>query len=125
VRTRAVIFQQPDFILHYPAPQAGSQLDLPSFHAFAKQHRYPRPSKLVGTLAKLDRPCPQASQDLVKVYQSEAQTLARMLLEAIRNSPILSTRTVWRFSRTFFALLKFENRKKFENLPSYCKVILF
>lgn len=72
------------FILHYPTPQAASQLDLSSFRAFAKQHRYPRPSKLAGILAKLDRPYPQAPQDLGEIYQSETQALARMLLEAIR-----------------------------------------
>jgi transposase len=72
------------FILHYPTPQAASQLDLPSFRSFAKQHRYPRPSKLAAILAKLDHPYPQAHQDLVEVYQFEAQELAHMLLQTIR-----------------------------------------
>jgi transposase len=72
------------FVLHYPTPQTANQLDLPSFRSFAKQHRYPRPNKLAGILAKLDRPYPQAPQDLVRIYQSEAQELARMLLEIIR-----------------------------------------
>lgn len=73
------------FIIAYPTPQAAAQLTFSQFETFALEHGYPRHrQRLPSRFARLQYPYPQASPETVQVYQIEAQTLARILLELVQ-----------------------------------------
>jgi transposase len=71
----------PEFILAYPTPQAAKALTLPEFEAFARQHRYANPDLLPKCFARLQAVYPQASPEIMLIYQQGAVQLAHLLLE--------------------------------------------
>jgi transposase len=72
------------FISTFPTPETTNGLDLETFRTFARQHAYTRPEKLPATLAKLHQAHPIASGEVIESYQSQAQSLASLLLPMIR-----------------------------------------
>ncbi len=71
------------FLQAYPTPQAAA-LTLADFQAFARQHRYPHPMRLVRCYARLQTPQPQAAPEIVAIYQGEVCVMARLLLQIVR-----------------------------------------
>jgi len=72
------------FICRYPTPQAAAALTYEEFRAFAREHRYSRPRKLPGCFAKIQSLQLRAAPEVTAVYQEEAVTLAKLLLEMIQ-----------------------------------------
>lgn len=72
------------FLKEHPTPQNAAALTFDQFQAFACQHRYPRPSNLHRSFARLNAPQPQASPDTVLVYQSEVLLVADLLLAIVQ-----------------------------------------
>ncbi len=75
----------PAFISAYPTPQAAQALSWTDFAAFAHQHRYPNLQRLPACFARLQADYPQASPEVVKMYQAEAGMLAELLLQVSRD----------------------------------------
>lgn len=73
-----------EFIRAYPTPQAADDLGWEEFQAFAAEHRYPRPKKLLGCFNRLQEPQPEAAPGTVQAYQDEAELLATLLLKTMR-----------------------------------------
>jgi transposase len=69
------------FICAYGSPEKAQKLTFEDFRLFARQHRYPNPALLPAAFARLQAPQPVASATIVMVYEDEAHTLARLLLE--------------------------------------------
>jgi transposase len=80
VRTKVALA----FIRTYPTPQAAAALSFAEFEAFAKAHRYPRPSQLRRNYLRLQEPYPEPMPGTVSVFQAEAVQLAGLLLEELR-----------------------------------------
>jgi transposase len=80
IRTRIAL----QFICSYPSPQIAAALTFPEFAAFARKHRYPRPSRLPTCFARLQGKHAPVSAETAQVYQDEAVLLATTLLERIR-----------------------------------------
>jgi transposase len=74
-----------EFICAFPTPQAAAQLTFEQFKAFAKSHHHSRPSRLPACFARLKKPQPEAKQQTVLAFQSEAVRLARLALQAVRD----------------------------------------
>jgi hypothetical protein len=74
-----------EFICAFPTPQTAAELTFEQFKAFARSYHYPRPSKLPACYARLQKPQPQASQQTVLAFQSEAVRLAQLSLHAVRD----------------------------------------
>lgn len=72
------------FIRTFPTPETTKDLNLETFQTFARQHAYTRPEKLPATLAKLHQAHPIASAETVETFQSQAQSLATLLVPMIR-----------------------------------------
>jgi transposase len=71
------------FIRSFPTPKAAAALSFDAFQAFARQHRYSQPRKLLAAFARLQTPQPCADPDIVYIYQQEALLLATLLLQAV------------------------------------------
>lgn len=69
----------------FPTPQAAAQLTFEQFKDFARSHHYPQPSKLPACFARLQKPQPEARQQTVLAFQSEAVRLARLALQAVQD----------------------------------------
>jgi transposase len=74
-----------EFICAFPTPQAAAQLTFEQFQAFARSHHHSALSKLPACFARLQKPQPQARQQTVLAFQSEAVRLARLSLQAVRD----------------------------------------
>lgn len=74
-----------EFICAFSTPQAAAQLTFEQFKDFAKSHHYPQPSKLPACFARLQKPQPEARQQTVLAFQSEADRLARLSLQAVQD----------------------------------------
>jgi hypothetical protein len=74
-----------EFICAFPTPQAAAELTFEQFKAFAKSHHHPQPSKLAACFARLQKPQPEARQQTVLAFQSEAVRLARLSLQAVQD----------------------------------------
>jgi transposase len=74
-----------EFICAFSTPQAAAQLTFEQFKSFAKSHHYPQPSKLLACFARLQKPHPEARQQTVLSYQSEAVRLARLALQVVQD----------------------------------------
>jgi len=74
-----------EFICAFPTPEAAAELTFEQFKAFAQVHRYRRPAKLAGCFARLKKSQPEAKQQTVLAYQSEAVRLARLALQAVQD----------------------------------------
>jgi transposase len=74
-----------EFICAYPTPEAATGLTIEQFKSFAKLHHYPRPSKLSACYARLQKPQPDAKQQTVLAYQSEAVRLAHLALQVVQD----------------------------------------
>lgn len=72
------------FICAYPTPAQAQALSFEAFRSFAKQHRYPNPSKLPERYARLQKPQPQAAQETVQAFQGEAVRLAKLALHLVQ-----------------------------------------
>jgi transposase len=73
-----------ELICTFPTPQAAAKLTFEQFKAFASFHHYPRPSKLPACFARLQKPQPEARQQTVLAFQSEAVRMARLSLQAVQ-----------------------------------------
>ncbi|MBE3141037.1 MAG: transposase [Thermoplasmata archaeon] len=74
-----------EFICAFPTPQAAAQLTFEQFKVFARSHHYPQPSKLPACFARLQKPQPEARQQTVLAFQSEAVRLARLSFHAVQD----------------------------------------
>jgi transposase len=74
-----------EFICAFPTPQAAAQLTFEQFKAFARSHHHSAPSKLPACFARLQKPQPEARQQTVLAFQSEAVRLARLSLQAVQD----------------------------------------
>lgn len=72
------------FIRAYPSPAAARQLTLAEFETFAKSHGYYRQQRyLKDRFARLQQAHLNPSLETVQVYQTEAATLAQLLLHTL------------------------------------------
>ncbi len=74
-----------EFICAFPTPQAAEKLTFEQFKAFARSHHHSAASKLPACYARLQKPQPQARQQTVLAFQSEAVRLARLSLQAVQD----------------------------------------
>ena len=74
----------PEFLLAYPDPYTAKELSFNEFKSFAIKHDYPNPKNLFACFQRLQDNPPLASQDVVVLYQSQAQQLAQLLLNTTR-----------------------------------------
>ena len=72
------------FIIAYPTPKHTEQLTYEAFLRFVKQHRYPNPKKLPACFARLKKPQPWADQATVLAFEEEAERLAKLALQLVR-----------------------------------------
>jgi hypothetical protein len=70
-----------EFIQAYPTPEAAARLSWADFVDFAHQQAYSHPKKLPGCFTRLHGDYPQASPEIVLVYQDEAVQLASLQLQ--------------------------------------------
>jgi transposase len=74
-----------EFICAFPTPQAAAGLTFEQFKAFARSHHHSAPSKWPACYARLQKPQPEAGQETVLTFQSEAVRLAHLSLQAVQD----------------------------------------
>lgn len=72
------------FIQTYNTPCVAAELSYAQFEAFARQHRYPNPSKLPECFARLQQEHPLACPEIVLAYADEATLLSHLLLDTVQ-----------------------------------------
>jgi hypothetical protein len=84
-----------EFICAFPTPQAAAELTFEQFKAFARSHHHSAPSKLPACFARLQKPQPEALQQTVLAFQSEAVRLARLSLQAVQDKAATIREPCW------------------------------
>ncbi len=74
-----------EFIRNFPTPQMSQQMTYAEFKSFAKQHHYPKPSKLPACFARLQQPQPPALPAIIATYSPEAVRLAELCLPMVKS----------------------------------------
>jgi transposase len=74
-----------EFICAYPTPLAAAGLTFDQFKAFAKSHHHSAPSKWPACYARLQKPQPEADQDTILTFQTEAVRMSHLSLQAVQD----------------------------------------
>jgi transposase len=69
----------------YPDPRQVSEVSFAQFRTFALTHHYPKPKQLLGCFERWQAHYPQASGGVIAALTPQAQTLATLLLAALRH----------------------------------------
>ena len=74
-----------DFIIKYNTPERMTTLSHEEFVAFCREHRYPG-RWIPRQYARLEKPQPEASPEIVQAYEDEGRLLASELLRLVRTN---------------------------------------